>query len=49
MKPRIAVITIGVDDLENSLRFYRDGLGWKTEGIIDPLAPPGRSAITQDF
>jgi catechol 2,3-dioxygenase-like lactoylglutathione lyase family enzyme len=34
MKPRITVITIGVDDLERSLRFYRDGLGLKTEGIF---------------
>jgi uncharacterized protein len=34
MKPRITVITIGVDDLEKSLRFYRDGLGLKTRGII---------------
>ena len=33
MKPRISVITIGVDDLEKSLRFYRDGLGLSTEGI----------------
>lgn len=34
MKPRITVITIGVDDLERSLRFYRDGLGLVTQGII---------------
>jgi catechol 2,3-dioxygenase-like lactoylglutathione lyase family enzyme len=34
MKPRITVITIGVDDLEKSLRFYRDGLGLQTEGIV---------------
>jgi len=34
MKPRITVITLGVDDLERSLRFYRDALGWETEGII---------------
>lgn len=34
MKPRITVITIGVDDLERSLRFYRDGLGLPTEGIF---------------
>lgn len=34
MKPRITVITIGVDDLEASLRFYRDGLGFATEGIV---------------
>jgi catechol 2,3-dioxygenase-like lactoylglutathione lyase family enzyme len=34
MKPRITLITLGVDDLERSLRFYRDGLGFATEGII---------------
>lgn len=34
MKARITVITIGVDDLERSLRFYRDGLGLETQGII---------------
>ena len=34
MKPRITVLTIGVDDLEKSLTFYRDGLGLKTEGIV---------------
>src|SRR3990172_1394407 len=34
MKPRITVITIGVNDLESSLRFYREGLGFPTEGII---------------
>ena len=34
MKPRVTVITVCVDDLERSLKFYRDGLGLKTEGII---------------
>jgi len=34
MKPRISLITFGVDDLEASLRFYRDGLGLQTQGII---------------
>ena len=34
MKPRISLITLGVDDLERSLRFYRDGLGLATEGIV---------------
>jgi catechol 2,3-dioxygenase-like lactoylglutathione lyase family enzyme len=34
MKPRINVITLGVDDLERSVAFYRDGLGWETEGIV---------------
>ena len=34
MKPRITLITLGVDDLERALRFYRDGLGLKTQGIV---------------
>jgi catechol 2,3-dioxygenase-like lactoylglutathione lyase family enzyme len=34
MKPRISLITLGVDDLEASLRFYRDGLGLATQGIV---------------
>lgn len=34
MKPRISVITLAVADLERSLRFYRDGLGWPTQGIV---------------
>lgn len=34
MKPRLTVVTIGVDDLERSLRFYRDGLGLSTSGIV---------------
>jgi hypothetical protein len=34
MKPRITVITVGVDDLERSFNFYYDGLGLKSEGVI---------------
>lgn len=34
MKPRINVITLAVDDLERSVRFYRDGLGWSTDGVV---------------
>lgn len=34
MKPRISVITLGVDSLERALAFYRDGLGWPTKGIV---------------
>ena len=34
MKPRISVLTLGVDNLEASLKFYRDGLRLPTEGII---------------
>ncbi len=34
MQPRVTVITIGVDDLEAALQFYRDGLGFPTLDII---------------
>ncbi len=34
MQPRISVITLGVSDLEKSVQFYRDGLGFSTTGII---------------
>jgi catechol 2,3-dioxygenase-like lactoylglutathione lyase family enzyme len=41
MKPRVTVITLGVDDLETSLRFYRDGLGLTTQGIVGTEFPHG--------
>ncbi|HKX55702.1 MAG TPA: VOC family protein [Xanthomonadales bacterium] len=28
------MITLGVDDLERAVRFYRDGLGLPTQGIV---------------
>jgi uncharacterized protein len=34
MKQRITLLTIGVDDLQRSVAFYRDGLGLRTEGIV---------------
>jgi len=34
MKARITLLTLGVDDLERSVAFYRDGLGFRTKGII---------------
>src|SRR5215211_9492149 len=34
MKPRITVLTIGVDDLERAVAFYRDGMGLATDGIF---------------
>ena len=33
MEPRITLITLGVDDLEESVNFYR-ALGFKTNGIV---------------
>ena len=28
MKPRISIITLGVSDLEKSIKFYKEGLGF---------------------
>lgn len=47
MKPRVTVITIGVNDLERSLCFYRDGLGFPTEGIIGKEFEYGAVAFIQ--
>jgi catechol 2,3-dioxygenase-like lactoylglutathione lyase family enzyme len=34
MRAKVFFITLAVDDLERSVAFYRDGLGWPTEGIV---------------
>jgi uncharacterized protein len=34
MKPRVSFITLGVDDLERAVAFYRDGLQLPTKGIV---------------
>jgi catechol 2,3-dioxygenase-like lactoylglutathione lyase family enzyme len=34
MQPRLTVLTLGVADLPRATAFYRDGLGWPTEGIV---------------
>ena len=34
MKPRITLITLPVTDLDRAVAFYRDGLGWPTQGIV---------------
>src|SRR3990167_9430402 len=36
MEPRISLITLGVSDLERSLSFYQDGLGWPVSGASSP-------------
>jgi uncharacterized protein len=34
VEPRITILTLGVDDLERSLAFYREGLGLPSPGIV---------------
>jgi uncharacterized protein len=45
MEPRIGAITIGVDDLDAAVKFYRDGLGFRTEGIIGTEFEHGAAAF----
>ena len=51
MKPCIHVITLAVADLGRTLAFYRDGLGFHTEGLIgaeftgDESTPDGTTAV----
>ena len=34
MRAKIFFITLAVEDLGRAVAFYRDGLGWPTEGIV---------------
>jgi uncharacterized protein len=53
MRPCIHFITLAVADLDRSLAFYRDGLGFQTEGPIgtefkgDEDTPDGTTAVFQ--
>jgi catechol 2,3-dioxygenase-like lactoylglutathione lyase family enzyme len=50
MEARIDVITLAVDDLDRALRFYREGLGLESRGVIgtefvgDDVNPAGAIA-----
>ena len=35
MKPKISLITLGVDDMARAIRFYRDGLGFPTHNFAE--------------
>jgi catechol 2,3-dioxygenase-like lactoylglutathione lyase family enzyme len=45
MQPRITFITLGVDDLERAVAFYRDGLGLATKGIVGTEFENGAAAF----
>lgn len=45
MKPSITFITLGVDDLDAAVAFYRDGLGLTTKGIVGTEFPNGAVAF----
>jgi predicted lactoylglutathione lyase len=45
MEPRFTVLTLGVDDLEKSFKFYSDGLGFPCKGIIGKEFEHGEAAF----
>ena len=45
MTPRITLLTLGVDDLERAVAFYRDGLGFETSGIVGREIENGAAAF----
>jgi uncharacterized glyoxalase superfamily protein PhnB len=45
MKPHITLLTLCVDDLERSVAFYKDGLGFETKGIIGTEFENGAAAF----
>lgn len=45
MEPRLTILTLGVDDLDRAVAFYRDGLGFPTKGILGEPGDSGRVAF----
>ncbi len=45
MKPHITLITLGVDDIERAVAFYRNGLGLATKGIVGAEFENGAAAF----
>ena len=45
MKPRITLVTLGVDDFQRAVSFYRDGLGFVTKGIVGAKIENGAVAF----
>jgi hypothetical protein len=45
MEPRFTVLTLGVDDIEKSFKFYADGLGFPTKGIVGREFEHGEAAF----
>ncbi len=47
MDAHFAVLTLGVDDLEKAYRFYHDGLGFPSKGIVGKEFERGAVAFFQ--
>jgi uncharacterized glyoxalase superfamily protein PhnB len=45
MEPRFTVLTLGVADVERAFKFYREGLGFPSQGIIGKEFEHGEAAF----
>lgn len=45
MEPRFTILTLGVNNLEESFRFYHEGLGFPSKGIIGKEFERGEVAV----
>lgn len=45
MKPRFTVLTLGVDNVERAYKFYHEGLGFPSKGIVGKEFEHGEAAF----
>ncbi len=45
MEPKFSILTLGVDDLERSFKFYHEGLGFPSKGIVGKEFERGEAAF----
>ena len=45
MEPRFSILTLGVNDLEKSFKFYHEGLGFSSKGIVGQEFEHGEAAF----
>ena len=45
MEPRFSILTLGVNDLEKSFKFYNEGLGFPSKGIVGKEFENGEAAF----
>ncbi len=45
MEPRFSILTLGVNDLKKSFKFYHEGLGFPSKGIVGQEFEHGEAAF----
>ena len=45
MEPRFSILTLGVNDLKKSFKFYHEGLGFPSKGIVGQEFEHGEQVV----